>query len=524
MAKKFNDTGTCVATKHYMVDTSKKIDMIMKMVDEGKYFTINRPRQFGKTTTISLLWKRLITVPDYFVIRMSFEGIGDAIFESDAAFSPQFVDIVADNVNMRDNETAALIRNLSKNVVDLKTLSLAITEWVKQIRKKIVVIIDEVDKSSNNQLFVSFLGMLRDKYLKQNEGQDVTFHSVVLAGVYDVKSLKLKISSNSTGKLNSPWNIAADFKVDLSFNPTEIATMLVDYANDKKIEMDIQAISEKLYFYTSGYPYLVSKMCKIIDEEILPENDDKKWTIFEVEGAFRYMVKGTYTTTLFDDLFKNIDNNQELSKLIFEVVYNGKQFKNTVSNVSINLGILYGIFKRDSEFCEINNRIFEQKIYEHILTGKLISGQVPYQNDFEEGFFNGDSLNFKYILLRFQQFMKENYSHKDNEFIEREGRLIFMSFLRPIINGKGYEFKEPVVGDERRMDIVVTFNNQRNVIELKKWYGESYHQKGLQQLSDYLNIYSLKEGYLLIFDFNIGKQYRDKMIQIEDKQIFAVWV
>jgi hypothetical protein len=62
------------------------------------------------------------------------------------------------------------------------------------------------------------------------------------------------------------------------------------------------------------------------------------------------------------------------------------------------------------------------------------------------------------------------------------------------------------------------------VIELKRWYGDKYHQQGLQQLSDYLDIYSLKNGYLLIYDFNKNKRYKEEWIQFSDKQILAVWV
>ena len=65
-----------------------------------------------------------------------------------------------------------------------------ITKLVKKTTKKVVVLIDEVDKSSNNQLFISFLAMLRNLYL--NRMSDPTFHAVILAGVHDVKSLKLK--------------------------------------------------------------------------------------------------------------------------------------------------------------------------------------------------------------------------------------------------------------------------------------------------------------------------------------------
>lgn len=67
--------------------------------------------------------------------------------------------------------------------------------------------IDEIDQSSNNQLFLSLLGMLRNKYLLRNEGKDYTFHSVILTRVHDVKSLKVKMPPDEEHKYNSHWGI-----------------------------------------------------------------------------------------------------------------------------------------------------------------------------------------------------------------------------------------------------------------------------------------------------------------------------
>jgi len=53
--------------------------------------------------------------------------------------------------------------------------------------------------------------MFRDKYLRANDGDDYTFHSIILAGVHDVKTLNLKISGDSSGKLNGSWNIEKSF-------------------------------------------------------------------------------------------------------------------------------------------------------------------------------------------------------------------------------------------------------------------------------------------------------------------------
>lgn len=55
--KRFNVTGTCIPNKHYMVNISAKMNQITKMIEQDSYFTINRARQYGKTTSLMLLWK-----------------------------------------------------------------------------------------------------------------------------------------------------------------------------------------------------------------------------------------------------------------------------------------------------------------------------------------------------------------------------------------------------------------------------------------------------------------------------------
>jgi len=57
MKKEFNDTGHCVTNRHYMVDITNRIESIIALIKKEKYFAINRPRQFGKTTLLSCLAK-----------------------------------------------------------------------------------------------------------------------------------------------------------------------------------------------------------------------------------------------------------------------------------------------------------------------------------------------------------------------------------------------------------------------------------------------------------------------------------
>ena len=59
MSKTFNVNGICYPNEHYMVNIDSKLAQIKQLVDEKKYFVINRARQYGKTTTLNMLVKYL---------------------------------------------------------------------------------------------------------------------------------------------------------------------------------------------------------------------------------------------------------------------------------------------------------------------------------------------------------------------------------------------------------------------------------------------------------------------------------
>lgn len=185
--------------------------------------------------------------------------------------------------------------------------------------------IDEVDKSWDNQIFLSFLGLLREKYQKQIAGKEVTFKSVILAGVYNIKNLKLKLHPGEEGKNNSPWNIAADFLVDMSFSAKEIASMLEMYEEDYHTGMDVGFISQMLYDYTSGYPYLVSRLCQLVDERVADgmECCDKKaaWTRTGILEAVRIILKEP--NTLFDDMIKHLWEYPRLNTMLQNILFQG---------------------------------------------------------------------------------------------------------------------------------------------------------------------------------------------------------
>jgi hypothetical protein len=520
MAKEFNVTGNCFSDRHYMADVSHKMADTLKLVEKGVYFIINRPRQYGKTTTLFALGDALRKKDDYIALNMSFEGMSEHFFENDTHFAQGFMQMLADYASVYAPELENWMLEQIPMMTDLTLLDKGITKLVNRTPKKVVILIDEVDQSSNNEVFIKFLALLRNKYLKRTAFK--TFHSVILAGVHDVKLLKMKIRPEMTQHYNSPWNIATDYTVDLNLYPHEIEPMLEDYGQERGVSMNVQEMSYGLFYYTSGYPFLVSRLCKIMDEDLLPLKTESSWTQADLQFAVRRLIKESNTN--FDSLIKNLENNPLLHDMIQRIVIDGDKFSYNQHNPTAHLAIVYGILTNKNEVFAVHNRIYQEVIINY-MTSKMELLQYTISTDFGNSYLKGDKqLDMEAVVLGFQSFMKKEYNKKDRVFLERNGRLVFLAFLKPIINGAGYDFKEPQVSEEKRLDLAITYYNEKYIIELKIWRGEKAHQKGLIQLADYLESQQMDEGYLLIFDHNKIKNWACEPTIEKGKRIFMVWI
>lgn len=89
MTKIFNVTADCKPAQHYMVNLNERLMEIKKLIDAGQYFTINRARQYGKTTTLRALNRYLQT--DYVVVLMDFQTFGAEEFKNENTFALSFL-------------------------------------------------------------------------------------------------------------------------------------------------------------------------------------------------------------------------------------------------------------------------------------------------------------------------------------------------------------------------------------------------------------------------------------------------
>lgn len=523
--KEFNTTAVCIPAKHYMVDLSERVKEIKKMVDAGKYFTINRARQYGKTTTIDALSKSLAS--EYVVVSLSFEGIGEAGFKNEQAFVKAFCR------KLKRETRAGLVlpdhvKDMMRDFLDRRTeraeldeLFDMLLEWCADSEKEIVMIIDEVDSATNNQVFLDFLGGLRDSYISRDTKGIKTFRSVILAGVIDVKHLKGKIRPEEAHKVNSPWNIATDFTIDMSLSEDGIRGMLDEYEADHHTGMDTAAIAKSIRAYTNGYPFLVSRICQLIDENVSKAMGlSNAWTSAGIDEAVKLILNEN--NTLFQSLTKTLNNYPELKASIRSILMEGTRLSYNVQQDAIVQMQMYGLIRNENGAVRIANRIFETMLYNLFLSDEELKSNVFYREGDRAGniFVEDGELNVRLILERFIDTFHQVYGPLEERFREKDGRELFLLYLKPIINGTGNYYIEAQTRDQRRTDVIIDYLGRQYIIELKIWCGERYNAEGERQISEYLDYFGLSTGYMLSFNFNKKKETGVQQVHVGDKVMY----
>lgn len=526
MRKVFNISADCKPNLHYMVDITDRLQKIKEFVDRGEYFTINRARQYGKTTTLRELKKYL--KEEYVVVSLDFQKLGTDSFENEYSFScvfgRYFLNIFLREQENVSDEMKAALSELEKVVggdegnANLFQLFLGLSRICEASKKPIVLLVDEVDSAVKSHVLVDFLAQLRGYYIDRDETP--TFQSVILAGVYDVRNLKMKIRGEDEHKTNSPWNIAADFDIDMSLSEQGISKMLGEYEQDHQTGMNTAELAKLLYEYTSGYPFLVSRICKLLDEKIAGSErfpDFKAaWTKDGFLAAVRKLL--TEENTLFESLDNKLIDFPDLKQMLKDLLMKGKTIEYVPGDMGIRMAAMFGFITLKDGTAAVSNRIFEIRLYNGFLAEQARYMEIAQlAADEKNQFIINGYLDMDRVIRKFAEHYTELFGNNNEKFLEDNGRNIFLLYIKPIINGTGNYYIEARTRNNRRTDVIIDFRGKQYVVELKIWRGMEYNQRGEEQLRDYLEAYRLERGYMVSFNFNKNKQTGIKEVALGNK-------
>ena len=134
-------------------------------------------------------------------------------------------------------------------------------------------------------------------------------------------------------------------------------------------------------------------------------------------------------------------------------------------------------------------------------------------------FIKNGTLDMAAVLTGFIKTYTEVFGELVDRFKEKDGRELFLLYLKPIINGTGNYYIEAQTRTQTRTDVIVDYLGEQHIIELKIWHGPRYNADGEQQISEYLEYFGLDTGYMLSFNFNKKKVQGIKEVKIHGKKL-----
>ena len=195
--------------------------------------------------------------------------------------------------------------------------------------------------------------------------------------MHDVKNIKLKLIneglhgklSENEGEYNSPWNIATSFTINMSFTALEISTMLVAYEEEHSTGMDITAVSEEIFRFTNGYPFLVSRICQFIN------SSGSKWTAEGVQNAVK--IVAAEKSVLKDDIFKNMENNNAIYNFMYGLLMGSSNKRVSIFDPIVERCAMFGFIEVDSiGRAGVANKVFEMAMIDYFISKENSAGAV----------------------------------------------------------------------------------------------------------------------------------------------------
>lgn len=508
----FKIGGACTKSFNYTIDINYRLKEIKEeYVDKGEYFIINRSHQIGKTTTLRALMRYLKS--DYFIFYIDFQSISNDKYNDNDVFMNEFLSkFMLSYKKYNDNPDM----NLIEPIIQLQKCNKkyrfddffdSINDICKKSSKPLVLIIDEFDTIiKNTSMTNDFLSISRSHY--QDRDITPTFHSVILSGVRDIDHIRSMIHKKEEfTDLYSHWNIYKKFSMNMLFSVEQIESMLEEYERDNKTGMNIKSIAQYIHDYTKGHPFLVSAICKIIDEELSKSTvfkDGKQiWSIEGVSESVTFIINNKIP--FFVNIIEKLNEFPKMREILKIIVFkNYKKNQRNVYEECLDIGEMFGLINTENGNVVISNHMIEMIIIYYFIdkdTNSVIQDRSP--------FFKDGALDMETVLNEFISYYEINYGNKKDSFIEEKGIQIFITFLRPIISSEGNFYIEEKVSDGKSVDLIVDYHGIRHLIELK------FIEDGSHHLIGYLNKYNLETGFIIIYNSN--KKNQSNLVRFEQR-------
>jgi hypothetical protein len=441
-------------------------------VNKGRFFTLFAPRQAGKTTFFKLLLNEL--QKDFTTVWISFESLKTV---SKADFYQQ--------LNHELKRTLSQDEMTTQLTIDGPITLRLFFEKTPTPSKPIVLVIDEFEGIPDSVLS-EVMHTFRQIY---HQKEYYNLHSLCLVGVSTIAELVVSSAS--------PFNITEELELPY-FTFEEVSSLIGQYVTESGQVFEDQVI-KAIYENTQGQPGLVCALCSYLVEKLVTNRSQP----ILMEHYFK--TQQHFLTERFDKNIINIvQKAREKRPFMLKLLFNEEPIPFTVDDPEIAWLYANGVVDKKNGKVDILVPLYAKRLINAFRP--LINGETQYYINSPHETINKyltpiGELNVKVLLTEYRAYVRRRgFRAFDTEHL-KEGAWHysldgFLNFFIQCLEGQTFV---EVPSGRGRTDILILHQNQRYIIETKRFVNRYYFQRGKGQLAEYLQSEALLEGYYVVF-------------------------
>ncbi len=514
--RSFGTEGRVYPDEHYVVPRTAEIADFVQRVKAGKYIVLFAPRQTGKTTFFRFALAALVAEEStYFPIQLDFQDLRnvspatfyeelyymireqiEVVFEQREGVPSEALARFLENTQLTNHRSMTRFFKQLQHLLQAPIASMNLLEGDshKQVPafKRVVLLIDEFDGIPPT-VVSDFLYALRRIYLS---GKPRCPHSVGIVGVKNITQLDYDSSV-------SPFNIQNEFKLP-NFTLEEVRELFGQYTAEVGQAFAPEVI-ESIHKQTVGQPFLVNRFGQILTKELeIPKTETI--TLAHFAKAHAQLLRENNVN--LRHLSTNIRRNRRFETFLMRIMGRDEGVEFNLYDDVISELATYGVITKGADdTCEIVNPIY---LYCILQTFK------PAVNGLEDEYFPEDTSDgFLHYLTPTGEIALEALLDNFRDFIVRAGfgilqvpdtpresvgRLLLLSYLDQFVKLVGGVMHIEVPTGRGQMDLLITHEQKKYIVETKVWRGAMYYEAGKKQLAAHIKTEGAVEGYYVVFD------------------------
>ncbi|MCG9127012.1 AAA-like domain-containing protein [Candidatus Poribacteria bacterium] len=510
--RRFGTQGPVHPDRNYIVTRTEEIDDFIRRIQDGRYIVVFAPRQTGKTTFF-LRALEVLANPEsiYLTIQLNFEEYHNS---HQSIFYTHLLQDIYDEIEKALQLRNERISNSLQTYIDDADLTEHISMrrffmgLEKIIRKeynieRIILIIDEFD-GIPEEAVTGFLHSLRRIYL--SDSTERCPHSVGIVGVKNITQLNFDRSI-------SPFNVQDEFYLP-NFNIEQVRELLLQYTHEVGQQFDPMVI-ESIHKQTAGQPFLVNRIAQILTEEL----EISKTETISIEHFLKAHSQILHeSNTNIEHLTSNVRKNPKFESILMKIMASDDSVPFNLRDELISELSTYGVIRRSTDgMCEIANPIY---LYTILQTFKPTVNGLEQQylpEDTNNGFLDyltsDGNIQMMRLLDNFRDFIaRAGYKILEVPDTPQEsvGRHLLLSYLEQFVKLVGGFMHIEVQTGRGRLDLLITHNQRKYIVETKVWRGNARYDAGKRQLASYLKTEGASEGYYVVFDHRTNPEPRSE--------------